>query len=257
MVKIMQSENIKKKKFNVRKFIILLLIVYLVAMIIYYFFTLPVKNVIITGNSLVTDEEIIKSSNITNNSKLITLNSNTVTNKIKKLSLIDDVVVKKYINGSIYIDVSETKVLFYNTLNKAYVLANESEVDDINVLGIPLLNNYVPKDIYQNLIKKMSKIDDDTISLISEIEYDPDIKNDITIDENRFLLRMNDGNIVYINLANFDKLNKYKAIYTYLGDTKGTLKLDSIRDKVLFEAFKEGEESEGVSTEVELPEEVG
>ena len=67
--------------------------------------------------------------------------------------------------------------------------------------------------------------------MISEIEYDPDIVGTVTIDENRFLLRMNDGNKVYVNIYNMKKLNNYLDIYDALlknnSIKKGCLSLDS------------------------------
>ena len=82
---------------------------------------------------------------------------------------------------------------------------------------------------------------------VSEIEYSPDIKNEKVIDKNRFLLRMNDGNYVYINLANMDNLNKYEEIYTTLDENKkGILNLDSTSKGVVFQPFdliKEKEET--------------
>ena len=50
---------------------------------------------------------------------------------------------------------------------------------------------------------------------------------------------MNDGNYVYINLANFNNLNKYEEIYATLDDTKkGVLNLDSSSNQVLFQTFE-------------------
>ena len=98
-----------------------------------------------------------------------------------------------------------------------------------------------------SLIKALKKIDTNILNMISEIEYSPDIKNEKVIDKNRFLLRMNDGNYVYINLANIDNLNKYEEIYTTLDENKkGILNLDSTSKGVVFQPFdliKEKEET--------------
>ena len=115
-----------------------------------------------------------------------------------------------------------------------------------NKLGIPTLINYTPSDIYDNLIKKLNNINIDILKKVSEIEYSPDIKNEKVIDKNRFLLRMNDGNYIYIDLANMDNLNKYEEIYATLDEKqKGILNLDSTSKGVVFQPFdliKEKEE---------------
>ena len=65
-------------------------------------------------------------------------------------------------------------------------------------------------------------IDDSILLKISEIEYAP---NDV--DSERFILNMNDGNLVYINLNKIEKINKYNSIYSKLDGKKGIIYLDS------------------------------
>ena len=232
------SKSKTKKRINKKGLLVVILALYLIIMAFYYVWKLPIKNIIVKGNVLVNANEIIKVANVDNNSKLLTLSQNKVKDNIKSIPLINDVYVKKSLDGSLIISVNEAKVLFYNKLSNKYALSNNKETTDLKTtLGVPTLNNYVPNDIYNNFITKLGKIDTDIIYLISEINYDPDIKNDITIDGNRFLLRMNDGNIVYINLANMDKLSSYKEIYSTLDD-KGVLNLDSSSDKVIFTSFE-------------------
>lgn len=103
----------------------------------------------------------------------------------------------------------------------------------------------------------MGEISPDIIALISEIEYSPDVKNDITINDSRFILRMNDGNHIYIDLVNFDNLEKYKLIYSSL-EEKGVLHLDGVyagSDTIIFTSFaalaaEESEEVEDGSSEL-------
>ena len=59
----MQSKKIKRK-LNKKALLVFVLIIYLIIMIIYYFFTLPVKRIIISGNNLVSDAEIIEVSGL-------------------------------------------------------------------------------------------------------------------------------------------------------------------------------------------------
>ena len=61
---------------------------------------------------------------------------------------------------------------------------------------------------------------------------------------------MNDGNIVYINLANFDKMDKYMEVYASLNEgQKGVIYFDSSSERVVFQPFelikkKESEKNE-------------
>ncbi len=74
--------------------------------------------------------------------------------------------------------------------------------------------------------------------MISEIEYSVEKYNDKVVDEERFLLRMIDGNTIYVNLVNIEKLNKYQEIYAALQD-KGTLYLDSSSKNYVFKKYSE------------------
>jgi hypothetical protein len=104
-------------------------------------------------------------------------------------------------------------------------------------LGVPFLINYVPDDIYERLITELASVDKESLAMVSEIEYSPSKSGDVVIDDTRFLLRMNDGNQVYINLINIDRLNTYPLIYTVFTE-KGVLELDSDNDNVVFKSYQ-------------------
>ena len=109
-------------------------------------------------------------------------------------------------------------------------------------LGIPTLVNYVPKDLLKDFIESFKDVNSDIISMINEILYDPDIKEEVTIDDKRFKLTMNDTNLVYVNVLNMERLNNYIEIYASISSAidgkKGTLYLDSyLSENNLFTPF--------------------
>ena len=215
-----------KHKLNKKALLVILLALYLIIMTFYYVFTMPIKSILINGNTLVSDSDIIKAANIGNYPSIFKVSSKSIINNVNKL-------------------------------NNTYVLSNKEEINcsEVELNGIPTLVNYVPSDIYEDLIEKLSEIDSDIISSISEIEYNPDIKDEVTINEGRFILRMNDGNHIYIDIVNFENLNKYKIIYSSL-DEKGVLHLDVVyseNNTITFTSFaalaaqqnsEEGEDNE-------------
>lgn len=235
------------RKLNKKALLVIILTLYLFIMAFYYCFNLPIKSIVIKGNTNTLDEEIIKLGNINSYNKILGLNTKKVKNDIMENKAITSVKIKKQLNGTLLINVKEQNILFYNLLNKVYVYENGKISENVsNKLGIPTLINYTPSDIYDNLIKKLNNINIDILKKVSEIEYSPDIKNEKVIDKNRFLLRMNDGNYIYINLANMNNLNKYEEIYATLDEKqKGILNLDSTSKGVVFQPFdliKEKEE---------------
>ena len=230
----------KKKKFNKKKFIILLLIIYLIVMSFYYVYKRPLKNIIVEGNIFLKDSDIITSAGIKDNAKILFLSKKSIADKLKKKGLINNVTITKNIlSSTLTIKIEEAKILFFNKLSNSYVLDNSIEIDNQTFNGVPTLVNFIPSDVYKELIKKMKDIDINIIYDISEIEYINDPVDD------KFLLLMNDGNYVYINLINFENLVNYETIYKALDDDKkGVLNLDSSLDynskdlNILFQTFE-------------------
>ncbi len=243
MVKV---KTVKKRKLNTKALIILLLIIYLIVMLFYTIFTLPIKNIYINGTNLLTDNEIIEIAQIKDYPAIFKISKSKLKERISSLELVDNVEIKKTLTGKLIINITEASPLFYNRNTNKVTLSNNKEVDNNSkYLGIPTLINYVPTDILKDFIEKFKEIDPDIIKMINEIEYDPDISENITIDEYRFLLRMNDTNHVYVNVINMDRLNDYEEIFATVGDLQGTVYLDSYNaDNIIFEAFESDEEAE-------------
>ena len=147
------------RKLNKKALLVIVLTLYLFIMAFYYCFNLPIKSIVIKGNTNTLDEEIIKLGNINSYNKILGLNTKKVKNDIMENKAITSVKIKKQLNGTLLIDVKEQNILFYNLLNKVYVYENGKTSENVsNKLGIPTLINYTPSDIYDNLIKKLNNI---------------------------------------------------------------------------------------------------
>ena len=238
-------KRVKKRKLNWKRILILLLILYLIAMLLYTFFTMPIKNIYIKGTNLLTDNDIIEVANLKDYPAIFKISKSKLKKEISSLELVEDVDIKKTITGKLTITITEARPLFFNRKTNKVILSNNKEVENNNYLGIPTLINRVPTDILSDFITALSEIDHDIIKMINEIEYDPNISNDITIDEYRFLLRMNDSNHVYVNIINMERLNDYESVFATIGDLRGTVYLDSYNaDNIIFEAFGSDTEEE-------------
>ena len=122
------------------------------------------------------------------------------------------------------IEVEENKPLFYSEVDKKIVFSNKEsiDVDDYSLFRVPRLLNYVPDTKYNSFIKNVNKVDEEILGMISDIEYVP---NDL--DKDRFLLYMDDGNMVYLTLTKFKMINYYNDVLTQLEGRKGILYLDN------------------------------
>ena len=239
-----ELKRVKKRKLNLKAFIILLLMIYLIVMLLYTLFTMPIKNIYIIGTSLLRDNEIIEAAEIKDYPAIFKTSKKKLEEKISSLELVENVKVTKTLTGKLTIEIKEAIPLFFNRNTNKVVLSNGKEVEaNTKYLGIPTLINYVPTDKLNDFIEAFSEIDSDIIKMINEIEYDPDISNDIVIDEYRFLLRMNDTNHAYVNVINMKRLNDYEEIFATVGDLRGTVYLDSYNaDNIIFEAFGTNDE---------------
>ena len=211
-----------KKKFNFKKFLFFIIFIFLLYMSISYLISIKTKNIIILNNNYYSDDDIIYTAEIEDYPKFILLNRNKIKDKLMKLDLIEDVTIKKKIGFKLEINVKEKKILYYIRSTNLYKLSDNNNYDLNNVIGVPTLINYIPEDIEKSFVEKLSNVDSSILDMISEIEY-----SKTTYDDKRFLLYMNDGNMVYITVSKAELLNKYVEIIKKVDNKKGILYLDS------------------------------
>lgn len=222
-----KSKVIRKRKIKFRNLFFLCSFFLCVLGIGLYIYKMPMKNIIITGTTYVTDQEIIEQAGIKNYPPLFQISRKLIKESLLEIDFIKDVKVKRNLFGVLSIEVVEEIPLFYNRNNEKLIFKSGKEIATQDLKGCAILVNFVPDEIYQRLLKEMAKTDISVLKLISEMEYQPWKSEDVMIDDTRFFFRMNDGNVLYVNLINFDKLNNYMTIYSELGDEKGILQLDS------------------------------
>ena len=218
------TKVIKKKKLRLLPFLIFIIVIAIIVFVCLFVLDTKVKNIIITGNEVLSDDEIIELAGLTDYPSFYkTLNSK-IEKGIKENPLIKDVDINRSFYHIIEINVDEYEILYKREDNGKYVLENKEEVtlDKETPYTIPRLINEIPKKILNRFIKYYKRVDLSIREKISEIKYDP---NDI--DEERFLLYMDDGNSVYITITKFERLNYYNDVLPQLDGKKGYLYLDS------------------------------
>lgn len=211
-----------KRRFNPLKFLS-----FIAFIIICYFFTMylldiKTKNIIVLNNNYYSDEKIIETAGIEKYPKFLTLNTNKIKKKLLKLDLIENVTIKKKWNFVLELTIKEKKILYLVRSENKYRLSDNKLYDIDDVLSVPTLINYVPESNEKKFVEAFKNIDNNIISMISEIEY-----SKTSYDSDRFLLYMNDGNMVYVTTTKLKSLNKYVDIVKKLENKKGILYLDS------------------------------
>lgn len=212
--------KVKKRKLNIKKIFLFLSSIIVIIVLIYYIIELPIKNIYIIGNNILSDKEIIDLSGISNYPSLIKTSSYKIKNKLKSNIYIKDIKIEKKLNSKIYIYITEKKILC--TYDNKLLLEDSSLVENKNhISSYPILVSDITK-IKEKYTSSFSKIEESILLKISEIEYVPN-----SVDSERFILKMNDGNLVYITLNKVEKINKYNSIYSSLEGKKGIIYLDS------------------------------
>ncbi len=214
-----KNKTTKKRRLKKGRLLFLILVFIVICFLIIKFVDVPIRSIIIEGNVILTDQEIIEQANLEDYPSYFSTFSFSVKNKLLKNDYIKSVKVTKGLL-SIKITIEEKKILYIDkeTGNKVTI---DGEISDDKVVCVPYLTNEVPSDKKKKFLSAMNKIDNDILCQISEIMYDP---NDI--DTDRYYLYMNDGNSVYLTVNKFAKINKYNTILVNIGKQNGTLYLD-------------------------------
>lgn len=221
----MAKKLVKKRKLKIFNFLLFLLILGVISFGIYCYVQIPIKNIIIKNTTYLNDDYILDLAKIKNYPKYYKYSNRKIIKNIKTSDYVENVKVKRSFFHTIEIEVDEKKPLYYRDSDKRIVFSDNSTVEQDNdfvLFRVPRLLNYVPNNISKNFIKGMNNIKEDTLSKISDILYDPN-----EIDKERFLLYMDDGNMVYLTLTKFKMINYYNEVLEQLEDKKGILYLDN------------------------------
>lgn len=218
------AKVVKKKKLKVIPFLLFVLIIAGIVFCVDVLLDTKIKNIIITGNEILTDQQIIELAGLTNYPSFYKTTNVNIEKKIRENSLIKSVKIKRSFYHVITIEIDEYKVLFKKESDGKWVLENKEEIATEQKLTycVPRLTNYVPNTKYDQFMKGMLQINDEVREKISEISYMPN-----EYDKDRFLLYMDDGNSVYLTLTKFKMINYYNDVLPQLGGKKGILYLDS------------------------------
>lgn len=212
----------RKKTYKIRyvNVLVIFLIFYLFYQLFLQIYRLPIKNIYIQNNFYLKDQDIIELSLIHDYPSTFLNSSMTIKKRLLESPYILDCKVSKKKLTEVWIEVEENRPIFYSKSSEKTVYQNGYE--DEKQYFIPTLVNYVPDTIYEKFIEKMSVVNEDVLSRISEIEYNP---NDV--DDKRFLLTMKDDNYVYLTLYTFENINSYLEVIKRFSTEKGILYLDS------------------------------
>ena len=211
-----------KKKIRIKFFNIFLFLTFILIIIgaVYKIANLKITNIYIKNNYYLTDLEVIETAKIKDYPSTFQNSCKKIEKRLEKNPLIKTAKVKKTYFTRVYIDIEENSLLFYD-INTSKIVLKDGTTFSGNY-DVPTLINQVPKKVYKKMLTKFALIKPNILNNISEIKYDPD-----SVDKERFLLTMSDGNYVYITLSKCSNINNYLKYIKEFNNKKGILYLNS------------------------------
>jgi len=221
----MSKKIVKKRKWKIRNVLFVLLLLVGLVFGVYILLKVPIKNIVIKNTTYINDDLILDLSGLKSYPEFFLTSSSKIKKDLEKSPFIQKATVSKKWGFLVEIKVQESKPLFLDTTQNQYVFNHSTTIktEEVSyIFRIPRLLNYVPDTKYDKFMVAMNSVKANTLSKISDIEYQP---NDY--DKDRFLLYMDDGNMVYLTLTKFKMINHYNDVLKQLENHKGILYLDN------------------------------
>ena len=219
------ARKVKKRKIKILPLLILIIVILGIVLGCKFFLDRPISNIVVKNTTYLKDDYILELGDVKDYPSFLLTSSSKVEKKLNKSPYIKKSKVKRKLNRGLIIDIDEKVPVVYDIYSNNVVFNDNSSINIDNCLysfNIPRLNNYVPKNKYKRFITALGKVKSNVLIKISDIEY-----SSTSLDDERFKLYMDDGNLVYVTLTKFNKINYYDNIVVQLEGHKGILYLDN------------------------------
>ncbi|WP_028782689.1 cell division protein FtsQ/DivIB [Thalassobacillus devorans] len=241
--RIPKLKHARKKKANRRLIFYLTILFLLIAIVIYLQSPLShVKNIKVSGNVHVPDEEIREMSHISGDENFWQVDKQQIQTSVMAHPEINEASVSRNFPNTITIKVDEYDRVGYVKLDGSYypILENGTRLEsyELHVTNgdAPLLIGFDKATYLEEMSKELRELPDSIARLISEIHWTP-------TDDNPFQIKlyMNDGYEVQGTIRNFSKkMRAYPSIVAQLGpEDKGIIHIDV---GAYFEAYSTSEQ---------------
>lgn len=221
----MAKKIVKKRKIKIIPCLIVLLVIVGLSFSCYKIINIKTKNIIVKNTIYLKDDYILDLANVKDYPEFYKINIRKCKKTLESSPYIKKATITRRFFNVLVINITENSPLYLDSSSNNIVFSDSSKVkldESLYIFRVPRLMNYVPNDKYKSFINKMNTIEKDILGKISDIEYVPN-----EYDKDRFLLYMDDGNMVYLTLTRFSMINYYNDVLEQLEGHKGILYLDS------------------------------
>lgn len=224
--RIPKLKQVRRRKANRRLIFYLSVFFILIAVIVYLQSPLSyVKYIHVTGQNLLSEDEVISSSNLTTETNIWSIKLDEIQVALEEDPLITEAKVIRKFPSTVFINVTENKHVGYVQSDNEYqlLLENGETVfrDNYPFGKAPLIVGF-SEDGLKSLAGELSKLPETILHLVSEIHYQE--QSDIN---NKVFMYMTDGFTVNTSLRNIaNQMKAYPSIVSQLEDqTQGTIHL--------------------------------
>ncbi|RLQ95829.1 cell division protein FtsQ/DivIB [Falsibacillus albus] len=220
----------RKRKAN-RRLILLLSIFFLLIVCVAYFQSpfSKVNKIEVTGNSLLSNQTILKNSKIKKGMNVWGINRKETQKRLTEMPEVKKAKVSVHLPNNITIHISEYGKIAYLAKGTSFlpVLENGKIIRDAPMKGIPvnspILSDFLQGNVLNEMVKELGKVPDEIVNSISEIQYTPK-----KTDKYHITLFMNDGFEVSATIRTFaGKMVHYPSIISQLDpNKKGVIDLE-------------------------------
>jgi cell division protein FtsQ len=219
----------RRKKANRRLIFLLFLFFTLIAIVIYLKSPLShVKNIIVNGNAIYSDTEIITKTGLSPKNNIWQIKGRNIEMKLEKLQELKKASVKVRWPNSVMINIKEHKRvayvkkddLFYPVLENGFILSNGQSNLPINA---PVLVEFEEGPVLNEMVNELKNLPEEILNSISEIHYKPN-----KTDKYHITSYMNDGFVVSATIRSYsEKMSHYPSIISQLDiNKKGIIDLE-------------------------------
>jgi len=229
----------RKKKTNRRLIFYLSIFFLLVSLVVYLQSPLSnIKTIKVTGNAVLSNEEIIKLSGLTDQTNIWSINKNEISEILQENPMVSDATVKRSLPQTVEITVDEFTLVGFLKKDENYIpviedgdIIKDRQTKKVNGEA-PLLFNFTEKEYLEKMATELQQLPASISNLISEVYWEPTEEN-----KNKILLYMNDGYVVSSTIRDFSgKMTVYPSIVSQL--EPGVKGIIHIGGGAYFESFQ-------------------
>lgn len=198
-----KQNQIKKRKLKIIKWLLLLGLIITAIVLFMMSSIFNIKEIIVVNNSKIPSEEIINLSTLTTEVNMFKITNGTIKDGIKENAYIEEVTVKRKINGVVTLDIKERVATYMLKFANAYVYINNQgymlEVSD-KPLELPIISGFTTINEEIKVGNRLNKEDlqklEDVIKIIEASKNTPlaNIITEIDISNNDYKLKVTSEN---------------------------------------------------------------